>query len=85
MEKEQKKFQNRYSLKEPIIELSIGGAIIIGWIILLIITGFYWGYLLILIVPLYFTIDGIFTYKRIMGYRKQKEERENKENNNNPL
>ena len=85
MKKEQKTFQNRYSLKEPIIEFSIGGAVLIGWIVLLIITGFYWGYLLILIVPLFFIIDGIFTYKRIIGYRKQKEERENKENNNNPL
>ena len=82
-ENEKPKLEPNYTLKEPIIEYSIGGVFLLAWIILLIITGFYWGYLLFLIVPLYFLIDGFVTHRRILRFRKQKEEK--KEYNNNLL
>ena len=80
-ENEKPKLLPSYSLKEPIIEYSIGGVMLIAWIVLVIITGFYWGYVLFLIIPLYFLIDGFFTHRRILRYRKQSEEK--KEPNNN--
>ena len=80
-ENEKPKLLPSYSLKEPIIEYSIGGVMLIAWIVLVIVTGFYWGYLLFLIVPLYFLIDGFVTHRRILRYRKQSEEK--KEPNNN--
>ena len=70
------KNSSNYSYKEPIIEYSIAGAIIIAFIVLTIITGFYWGYLFILIIPAYFIVDGILTHKRIHNYKKQEEKRE---------
>ena len=82
MEDNKKQFYSDYSLKEPIIEYSIGGVIAIAFVVITIITGFYWGYLFILIPSLFFIIDGFLTHRRIIRYRKQKQE---KQNNNNPL
>ena len=79
-ENEKTKLEPSYSLKEPIIEYSIGGVSVLAVIILTIITGFYWGYLLFLIVPFYFLIDGFLTHRKILRYRKQREEK--KEYNN---
>ena len=67
--------KSNYSFKEPIIEYSLSGAIIIAWIILVIATDFYWGYLFILVIPLYLLIDGILTHKRIINYKKQEQNR----------
>lgn len=67
--------KSNYSYNEPIIEFSIASVLTIAFIVLVIATGFYWGYLFILIVPLYFVIDGIFTTKRIKNYKKQEENR----------
>lgn len=77
--------KSNYSFKEPIIEYSIGGAIIIAWIVLVIITGFYWGYLFILIIPAYFLIDGILTHKRIINYKKQEQSRKIEETDTNSI
>ncbi len=83
MEKQEKpRLESSHTLKEPIIEYSIAAVGLIAFIVLLIVTGFYWGYLFILIVPVFFIIDGIVTHKRILRYRKQSLE---KQNNNNPL
>ena len=82
MEDNKKQFYSDYSLKEPIIEYFIGGVIAIAFVVITIITGFYWGYLFILIPSLFFIIDGFLTHRRIIRYRKQKQE---KQNNNNPL
>lgn len=67
--------KSAYSFKEPIIEYSIAGVILIAWIVLIIITGFYIGYLLILLIPAFFIIDGIVTHKKILNYKKQELER----------
>ena len=80
---EQKK--SNYSFKEPIIEFSIAGAVIIIWLIFVIATGFYWGYLFILIVPLYFIIDGIITLRRILNYKKQEQNRKMEESETNSI
>ena len=82
MQENKELFDDAYSLKEPIILYSISGVVLIAWIVLVIITGFYLGYLLILIVPAFFIISGILTHKKILGYRRQRLE-QNK--NNNPL
>jgi len=77
-----KLLEKNYSFKEAIIEYSIAAAIVLVFVILLIATGFYWGYSLMLIPAGFFLIDGIITHRRVLRYRKQKE---NRKNNNNPL
>lgn len=48
MEKNEKsKYEPTYSLKAPIIEYSIGGVLLISWIVLVFIVGFTYLYLLI--------------------------------------
>jgi len=71
--------KSNYSIKEPLIEYIIAGIVIIAWAVLNIITGFYWGYLFILIVPAFFLIDGIVSHRRILNYKKQEESRKNEE------
>ena len=69
------KSRSNHSYKEPIIEFSISFVALIIFIVLLCATGFYWGYLLILIVPLFFVIDGFISIKKIRRYKKQEEEK----------
>lgn len=77
------KSRSNHSYKEPIIEFSISFVALIIFIVLLCATGFYWGYLLILIVPLFFVIDGFISLKKIRRYKKQEEEKIMDEENKN--
>lgn len=76
------KSRSNHSYKEPIIEFSISFVALIIFIVLLCATGFYWGYLLILIVPLFFVIDGFISLKKIRRYKKQEEKIMDEENKN---
>ena len=66
---------SNYSYMEPIIEYIIAGVIIIAFIVLVWRTGFYWGYLAILIIPIAFIINGILTHIKIRNYKRQEAER----------
>ena len=73
--------KQRYSFKEAIVFYVLAGVIVIGWIVLTIIAGFFFASLLILLIALFFLVNAIITHKRILRYRKQSQEKKVYNNN----